>query len=93
MRLNRPAQERKLDPRETPLSHQLGTLCAGLAADARVAVQLRAAQTQTPKTKTKTSTVQNHMLKVSSDPVLVELRAKYPVADSPYAVCFNPGLL
>jgi hypothetical protein len=34
MRLNRPASERKLDPRETPLSHQLGKLCAGIAADA-----------------------------------------------------------
>lgn len=35
MRLNRPASERKLDPRETPLSHQIGSVCAGFACDAK----------------------------------------------------------
>lgn len=32
--INRPMDERKSDPRETPLSDDIGTLCAGLAATA-----------------------------------------------------------
>jgi hypothetical protein len=32
LRFNRSAEERAADPRDTPLSHDLGSICAGLAA-------------------------------------------------------------
>ena len=33
LRLNRPPQEREKDPRQTPLSHEVGRVVAGLAAN------------------------------------------------------------
>jgi hypothetical protein len=32
LRLNRSPEERRADPRDTPLSHDIGRICAGLAA-------------------------------------------------------------
>jgi hypothetical protein len=78
MRLNRPASERKLDPRETPLSHQLGKLCAGIAADASSGHSRSGG---------------NLLHEVSSDAEVEALRNRFPVADVGYAVYFNPGLL
>ena len=34
LRFNRPATERAADPRETPLTHDIGAICAGVAASA-----------------------------------------------------------
>lgn len=78
MRLNRPASERKLDPRETPLSHQLGKLCAGIAADASGSHSHNGG---------------NLLHEVSSDDQVNALRERFPVADIGYSVYFNPGLL